>query len=78
MEDIMKPYNIMAISMLAGATVGAAAVQTIHAQPKAPAYAVLEADVSNPEAYDREYLPKLRSMFNAAGHAIWRPLAQRK
>jgi uncharacterized protein (DUF1330 family) len=63
----MKLYYIVALSMLGGAALGAAAVQTIHAQAKAPAYSVLEADVSNPEAYAKEYLPKVQSMFKAAG-----------
>jgi uncharacterized protein (DUF1330 family) len=62
----MKHYTI-ALSMLAGAALGAAAVQTIHAQAKAPAYSILEAEVSNREAYAKEYLPKVRSMFEAAG-----------
>jgi uncharacterized protein (DUF1330 family) len=63
----MKLYYTMALSILAGAALGATAVQTIHAQAKAPAYSVLEADVSNPEAYAKEYLPKVQAMFKASG-----------
>ena len=50
------PYTI-ALSVLAGVAVGAAAVQAIHAQAKPPAYVVAEIDVTNPAPYEKEYVP---------------------
>jgi hypothetical protein len=39
----------VALPILAGVAVGAAAVQTLHAQAKLPAYVVAEIDVTNAE-----------------------------
>ena len=44
-------------SMLAGAALGAAAVQGLHAQAKSPAYQVVEVEVTNPDLY-KEYQSK--------------------
>ncbi len=43
--------------MLAGAGLGAAAVQGLHAQAKPPAYVISEIEVTNKEAYAKEYVP---------------------
>lgn len=43
--------------MLVGATIGAGAVQALHAQAKPPAYVVIEADVKNQEGFAKEYIP---------------------
>jgi uncharacterized protein (DUF1330 family) len=53
----MKTRYTVALSIWAGVVVGAAAVQALHAQAKPPAYVVAEIDVTNPEPYDREYVP---------------------
>jgi uncharacterized protein (DUF1330 family) len=45
------------MSVLAGIALGAAAVQTLHAQAKPPAYVIAEIDVTNVEPYDKEYVP---------------------
>jgi uncharacterized protein (DUF1330 family) len=55
----MKPRSIVALSMLAGAALGAATTQRIHAQAKPPAYIISEIDVSNEERYAKEYLPQV-------------------
>ena len=36
---------------------GAAAVQSLHAQSKPPAYVISEIDVTNPDAYAKEFVP---------------------
>ena len=56
----MKNYYTIALSMLAGAALGAAVIQGPHAQAKPPVYYVAEIDVTNPETYGKEYAPKLR------------------
>ena len=53
----MKSRYTIALSVLAGAALGAAAIQGLHAQAKPKAYAVVEIDVSNPDAFAKEYVP---------------------
>jgi uncharacterized protein (DUF1330 family) len=49
-------YKI-ALAMLASAGLGAAVIQGLHAQAKAPAYVVVEIDVTNQDAFLKEYSP---------------------
>jgi len=53
----MKTNYKLAIALLAGAAVGALAMQGLHAQAKPIAYVVAEVDVTNPEGYAKEFLP---------------------
>ena len=53
----MKTRYTVALSILAGVALGAAAVQALHAQAKPIAYVVAEIDVTNPEPYEKEYVP---------------------
>ena len=53
----MKVQWIVASSMLVGIAVGAAAIQTLHAQAKPPVYMIAINEVSNPEGYTKEYVP---------------------
>ena len=53
----MKTYYAVASAMLVGAVIGAAAVQSLHAQGKPLAYVISEIDVTNPDAYAKEYVP---------------------
>jgi uncharacterized protein (DUF1330 family) len=53
----MKTRYAVALSILAGIPVGAAAVQALHAQAKSPAYVVAEIDVMDLAPYDKEYVP---------------------
>lgn len=46
---------------------GAAAVQGLHAQGKSTVYAITEIDVTNPEAYGKEFAPKAQASIKAAG-----------
>jgi uncharacterized protein (DUF1330 family) len=56
-EEAMKTRYSVALSVLAGVAVGAAAVHALHAQAKPPAYVIAEIDVANVEPFDREYVP---------------------
>ena len=56
----MKTHYTVALAMLAGAAIGATAVNGLHAQAKAPLYLVSEIDVTNPEATERSTLRNLR------------------
>ena len=63
----MKTHYTVALSMLAGAALGAAAIQGLHAQAKPSVYYVAEIDVTNPDAYAKEYAPKAQAIIKAAG-----------
>jgi uncharacterized protein (DUF1330 family) len=52
--------------MVAGIGIGAAAVQGLHAQAK-QVYLVTEIDVSNAEAYVKEYAPLAQASIKKAG-----------
>ncbi|HXL68244.1 MAG TPA: DUF1330 domain-containing protein [Xanthobacteraceae bacterium] len=69
----MKRYQTMALSVLAGAVIGAVAVHGLHAQAKPPAYAIVENDVRNPEAYAREFAPLAgKALIEAGGKFLAR------
>jgi uncharacterized protein (DUF1330 family) len=53
----MKPGWIVALSMLAGIALGAAAIQTLDAQAKPPVYMIAINEISNQEGYTKEYVP---------------------
>jgi uncharacterized protein (DUF1330 family) len=53
----MKVQWIVALSMLVGIALGAAAIQTLHAQAKPPVYMIAINEVSNQEGYTKEYVP---------------------
>ena len=64
----MKQYFGLALGMVAGSVLGAAAVTGLNAQVKAPSvYLVTEIDVTNPEAYGKEFAPKAQATIKAAG-----------
>ena len=53
--------------VLAGAFIGGLAVHELHAQVTPPVYLVGEIDVTNPDGYANEYLPKAREIIKAHG-----------
>lgn len=66
-DDTMKTRYTVALSMLAGIAVGAAAVQGLHAQAKPPVYTVTEIDVTNVDAYLKEYTPVVQPIIKKGG-----------
>ncbi len=57
----------LAIAMLVGVGLGAAAVQGLHAQAKPPAYVISEIDVTDKDAYAKEYLPLAQKALRDSG-----------
>jgi uncharacterized protein (DUF1330 family) len=53
----MKSNYKLATAVFAGTLLGAAAVQGLHAQGKPLAYVISEIDVTNQDAYAKEYVP---------------------
>jgi uncharacterized protein (DUF1330 family) len=63
----MKSYSTVALSVLVGFGAGAAAVQTLHAQAKPPAFTIVEIDVTNEEGFTKEYAPIAGKVLTDAG-----------
>ena len=63
----MKTHYAVALSMLAGAAVGALAVQGLHAQAKPPVYFIVENEISDVQSYLKEYAVHARDMIKANG-----------
>jgi uncharacterized protein (DUF1330 family) len=63
----VNQYFGVALGMVAGVVVGAAAITGLHAQAKPPVLLVTEIDVTDPEAYGKEFAPKAQATIKAAG-----------
>jgi uncharacterized protein (DUF1330 family) len=63
----VRTRHTVTLAMLAGFALGAAAIQTLHAQGKPPVYVVTEIDVTNVEAYTKEYIPVVRPVIQKTG-----------
>ena len=63
----MGRRTAVAVAMLASMGAGSLAVQILHAQAKPPVYFIGEIDVTNPDGYAKEYLPKAREIIKAHG-----------
>jgi len=57
----------LGLTLLAGVAIGATAIQGLHAQAKPPIYYVSEIDVSNPDAYGREYATNMQALIKSHG-----------
>ncbi|HEY1362182.1 MAG TPA: DUF1330 domain-containing protein [Xanthobacteraceae bacterium] len=69
----MKIRYTVALSVFAGAAIGAAAVQGLHAQAKPPVYAVVDiADITDPEGFKA-----LGQRTNEAATAVFKELGGR-
>jgi len=53
----MKPIVLTALGIAGGFAAGAGLVQTLNAQAAPPAYVISEIEVTNAEAYAKEYVP---------------------
>ena len=53
--------------MLTGTILGAFGNETLHSQAAPPAYLIGQIDVSDPDGYAKEYLPKAREIIKAHG-----------
>jgi uncharacterized protein (DUF1330 family) len=63
----MKTQHTVALSVLAGIAIGAVAVQGLHAQANPPVYTVTEIDVTNIDAYVKEYAPLAQATIKNSG-----------
>jgi len=63
----MRTQYAVALAVIAGFGLGAVSIHTLHAQAKPPVFVVAEIDVSNPEAYAKEYVPKAQALIKKHG-----------
>ena len=56
--------------MLAGAALGGAAIQGLHAQAKPPVYTVSEIQITDLDAYLKEFAPVAQASIKAAGGTL--------
>jgi uncharacterized protein (DUF1330 family) len=63
----MKTRTSIALAVIAGFGLGAISIQMLHAQAKPPVYTITEIDVSNNEAYMKEYAPKAQALVKEKG-----------
>ena len=63
----MKRHITVGLAMVASAALGAAAVQTLHAQVKPPAYNIAEITINDQDGYNKEYLPLITKALTEAG-----------
>jgi uncharacterized protein (DUF1330 family) len=66
----MKTRYTVALSMIAGAALGGAAIQGLHAQAKPKAYLVTETEVLDRAVLENTYFPQVREAAKAAGGNI--------
>ena len=67
----MRTRFTVAVSMLAGAALGGAAIQALHAQAKPPVYMVAINEVSDQEGSAREYVsPAQKSVKDHGGEYV--------
>jgi len=62
----MKICYAVVFAALAGAGIGGLTVERLHAQAKPPVYVIAEIDISNPDAYAKEFLPLVQSNLGTA------------
>src|SRR5213083_2121735 len=63
----MKTQYEVTLAVVAGFGLGAVTVQVLHAQAKPPIYYIAEIDVTNLDAYTKEYAPKAQALIKASG-----------
>lgn len=63
----MKTSLTVAVSVIAGFGLGAIGLGTLNAQNKAPVYTIVETDVTDVEAYTREFSPKAQALSKKSG-----------
>src|SRR5512142_19814 len=69
-EVTMKTNYKIAIALVAGAAIGGAAIQGLHAQAKPRAYVVAEVDVTNQDAFIKEYTPLAVKALTESGNKV--------
>jgi uncharacterized protein (DUF1330 family) len=64
---MISRHITVGLAMIASAALGAAVVQTLHAQAKPPAYNIVEITIKDQDGYNKEYLPLVTKAITDAG-----------
>ena len=64
---MINRHITIGLALIASAALGAAVVQTLHAQVKPPAYNVVEITIKDQDGYNKEYLPLVSKAIADAG-----------
>jgi uncharacterized protein (DUF1330 family) len=62
----MQTKYTVALAAIAGFGLGAVAVEGLYAQAKPPVFYVAEIDMTNKDAYEKEYVPRAQAVIKAA------------
>ena len=63
----MKTKYAVQLAVIVGFGLGAVAIEGLHAQAKPPVYTITEVDVTNLDAYLKEYAPKAQALIKKSG-----------
>jgi uncharacterized protein (DUF1330 family) len=63
----MRTWHAVTLGAVGGIAIGALGVHGLHAQAKPPVYFIGEIEVTDPEGYAKEYLPKAREIIQSHG-----------
>src|SRR5713226_753534 len=66
----MKTQYMVTLAVVVGFALGAVAIQGLHAQAKPPIYYIAEIDVTNLDAWTKEYAPKAQALIKENGGRI--------
>ena len=66
----MKTRTSITLAIIAGFGLGAVSIHTLHAQAKPPVFTISEIEVSNPDAYAKEYVAKAQALIRKNGGRI--------
>ena len=66
----MQSHVKVGLAALAGFGLGAVAVQELRAQATPPVYVISEIDVTNPDAYGKEYVPLAQKALRESGQKV--------
>ena len=66
-EKHMRARYRIGLVMCTCAALGAVGGEELHSQTRSPAYLIGQIDVSDPDGYAKEYLPKAREIIKAHG-----------
>jgi uncharacterized protein (DUF1330 family) len=69
-RNTVKTHHAVALALLAGVALGGAAVEGLHAQAKPPAYFVNEINVTDTDAYMKDYLPLAQASIKKYGGKV--------
>ena len=66
----MKTRTGIALAVIAGFGLGAASIHTLHAQARPPVFTVLEIEVSDVDAYSKQYVPTAQKLLMEKGGKV--------